>query len=246
MGIAVPKTPGALDERAQAYIAHSRDPRELVALSEAMRLGRGSCAALADDGVVVRLAVPGDYLVGATNAEVAARLLEAVGATLPSNGVIALQDASWADAVGLAPGQPLAYQMCVRTDIERVSLKHTLRIEPLTVNHLAVVCDHYKNLPEDCIARHLADGWVYGGYDAAGELVGFVGEHDEGSIGMLEVFEEYRRRGYAWELEGFLVNRMLDEGRVPFTQVVVGNEPSFALQRKLGFAVLPRVQCWNW
>lgn len=246
MDILVPEVPGVLDERAQAYIAHSRDPRELVALSEAMRLGRGSCVVLADDGVVVRLAVPGDYLVGATSAEAAARLLGAAGAQLPSNGVIALQDASWADAVGLTPGQPLAYQMCVRTDAERVPLKHTLGIEPLTADHLAVVCRHYKNLPKDFVARHLADGWVYGGYDATGALVGFVGEHDEGAIGMLEVFEGHRRRGYAWELEGFLVNRMLDEGRVPFAQVVVGNEPSFALQRKLGFAVLPRVQCWNW
>ena len=246
MDIATPKTPGALDERAQAYIARAEDPRELAALSEALRLGRASCAGVADDGVVVRVTVSGDYLVGAANAEAAARLLAAVGPAELSGDVIALQDASWAEAVGFEPGQPLLYQLCVRSGTERVPLRGSLCIEPLTTDHLAVVCAHYKNLPEDFIARHLADGWVYGGYDPTGELVGFVGEHDEGAIGMLVVFEEHRRRGYAWELEGFLVNRMLDEGRVPFTQVVVGNEPSLALQRKLGFAVLPRVQCWNW
>lgn len=125
-------------------------------------------------------------------------------------------------------------------------VRRSLRIEPLGSGDLPVVVARYKNLPEDFIARHLADGWVYGGYNEAGELVGFIGEHDEGAIGMLEVFPEHRRRGYAYELEGFLVNRMLACGRVPFTQVVEGNDASFALQRKLGFTVLPRVQCWNW
>ena len=236
----------ACNERALAYIAQSQDPRELIALSESLRLGRSSCLYADDDGVVVRVTTPGDYLVGARDGTAAARLLACVGPTEQTGDVIALQDASWAAAVGFAPDAPLAYQICVYEGSEPIPVRGTLRIAPLTVDDLAVVCDHYKNLPEDFIARHLADGWMYGGYTAANELVGFVGEHDEGAIGMLEVFEAHRRRGYGWELEGFLINQMLKAGRVPFTQVVVGNEPSFALHRKLGFSVLPRVQCWNW
>ena len=41
-----------------------------------------------------------------------------------------------------------------------------------------------------------------------------------------------------------LAARMLAAGRVPQGQVVLGNEPSFALQRSLGMTVLPGVQCW--
>lgn len=237
---------GLLNDRAQAYIETSEDPRELRALSEALRLGRAICLSVEDDGVLVRVRASGDYLVGARDGAAAARILGALEPKALRDSVIALQDGTWADAVGFGPDSPLAYQLCVYEGVEKVPVTGALRIEPLGIASLATVCAHYKNLPEDFVARHLNDGWVYGGYNESGELVGFVGEHDEGAIGMLEVFQEHRRRGYAWELEGFMVNQMLEAGRRPFTQVVVGNEASFALQRKLGFDVLPRVQCWNW
>lgn len=244
--MAADATQNLLNDRAQAYIDATEDPRELRALSEALRLGRANCLRVEADGVLVRVEASGDYLVGAQDGAAAARIVGSLDPEELRSSVIALQDGAWADAVGFEPGSPLPYQLCVYEGTERIPVAGTLSIEPLGIADLATVCAHYKNLPEDFIARHLSDGWVYGGHSEAGELVGFVGEHDEGAIGMLEVFPEHRRRGYAWELEGFLVNRMLEAGRRPFTQVVVGNEASFALQRKLGFSVLPRVQCWNW
>ena len=33
-----------------------------------------------------------------------------------------------------------------------------------------------------------------------GQLAGFVGEHSEGSMGMLEIFPAYRRRGLGYSL----------------------------------------------
>ncbi len=241
-----PSDTAPLRNRALAYIAASSDPRELVALSEALRLGRGEALAALDEGVLVRVRASGDYLVGARDGRSAAVMLEGLSVGEAEGSVVALQDASWADEVGCAPGKPQRYMICVYEGTGPVPVQGTLRIEPLGSGDLPVVVAHYKNLPEDFIARHLADGWVYGGYNEAGELVGFIGEHDEGAIGMLEVFPEHRRHGYAYELEGFLVNRMLEQGRIPYTQVVEGNEASFALQRKLGLTVLPRVQCWNW
>lgn len=235
-----------LRERALAYIESFADPRELIALSEALRLGRAQVVAASDDGVLVRVTESGDYLVGARDGGTAARLLESLTTEDLADSVVALQDAAWAGAVGFEPDGPLRYQICVYEGTDPVPVGGSLCIEPLGASDLPTVVAHYKTLPEDFVARHLADGWLYGGYDADGALVGFVGEHDEGSIGMLEVFSEHRRRGYAFELEGMLVNRMLAAGRRPFCQVVEGNEASFALQRKLGFTVLPRVQCWNW
>ena len=50
---------------------------------------------------------------------------------------------------------------------------------------------------------------------------------------MLEVAEEFRRRGIGEALEKHLINRMLERGWVPFCQVFTDNEASVRLQEKL-------------
>jgi len=59
----------------------------------------------------------------------------------------------------------------------------------------------------------------------------------EGSIGLLEIFPEYRRLGYGTALESFLVNQMLEKGQVPFGLIEVNNKNSIDLQNKLGFKI---------
>ena len=81
---------------------------------------------------------------------------------------------------------------------------------------------------------------------ADGRLAGFAGEHLEGSMGLLHVFPEFRRRGYATELEKAMIARTLQEGYVPFCQIEQGNGASMALQRKLGLTISQRLICWMW
>lgn len=66
-----------------------------------------------------------------------------------------------------------------------------------------------------------------------GEMVGFIGSHLEGSIGLLKVLPEHRRRGYGLEMESYMINQFLEWGYIPFVQVEVGNKQSEALQVKL-------------
>ena len=77
-----------------------------------------------------------------------------------------------------------------------------------------------------------------------GQLAGFVGEYSEGSMGMLEIFPAYRRRGLGYALECFQINRYLSQGRVPFDQVVVGNEKSMSLQKKVGMELSRDTVSW--
>ena len=84
-----------------------------------------------------------------------------------------------------------------------------------------------------------------GGY-LNGELVGYIGVHGEGSMGLLHVFPQYRRRGYAEALYGTLINHQLRKGRLPFAQIVEHNEASLALQRKLGFMLSKERLYWLW
>lgn len=45
-------------------------------------------------------------------------------------------------------------------------------------------------------------------------------------------------------LESFQINRLLDQGRVPFDQVIVGNDRSYRLQQKLGMVLSQDTISW--
>ena len=76
-------------------------------------------------------------------------------------------------------------------------------------------------------------------------MVGFIGRHPEGSMGLLYVFPEYRRRGFAFEIEAKLVNVILEEGRLPYGHIIVDNAASLALQQKLGFVSADGLVHWH-
>jgi len=68
-----------------------------------------------------------------------------------------------------------------------------------------------------------------------GECIGFIGTHSEGTMGMLEILPEFRRRGYGEALEESLVNMYIDQGRIPYCHIFETNEASLSLQRDMGF-----------
>ena len=73
-------------------------------------------------------------------------------------------------------------------------------------------------------------------------LVGFIGLHLEGSIGLLYILEEYKGNGYGTELEMFLVNHLLFKNKIPFGQLETENNHSIFLQKKLGFTFFTEKQ----
>lgn len=75
-------------------------------------------------------------------------------------------------------------------------------------------------------------------------LAGFIGTHEEGGMGMLEVFEPYRHRGIAMALEKFLINRTLEKGHTPYCQVFTDNGASINLQQKLGLRLCRKEIYW--
>nr|WP_304442847.1 GNAT family N-acetyltransferase [uncultured Acetatifactor sp.] len=84
---------------------------------------------------------------------------------------------------------------------------------------------------------------MYGAF-LEGRQVGFVGTHDEGSLGMLFVEEPFRGRGIGASLEAYVVNRMLERGQTPYGHVAVGNAASERLQERLGFYKAEKTFWW--
>ena len=92
----------------------------------------------------------------------------------------------------------------------------------------------YKGFDGDgYLYDRIMDGAVYGAFDIE-RLIGVIGLHEEGSIGMLSVDPEYRRKKLAMALETYIFNLAIEKGQIPYGQVIVGNEASMALQKKLG------------
>lgn len=117
-------------------------------------------------------------------------------------------------------------------------------IQPLDASHIDFVQQHYTNkLEREYILERLQSGAIIGAY-VDGQLAGFAGSHIEGSIGMVEVLPEYRRRGIAEVLEARIANQMLTLGYVPYAQIVVSNQPSLALQQKLNFTISEHKLWW--
>lgn len=119
-------------------------------------------------------------------------------------------------------------------------------IRPLTAAYAGTVRERYSH-PEYLAPGELegliAEGLVLGGFER-GRLVGFVGEHPEGAMGMLEVFEEARGQGWGRALTAAKVRQLAVLGRPAWAEVWPDNDASLALMRSMGCEVLPAEGLW--
>lgn len=106
-------------------------------------------------------------------------------------------------------------------------------IRPLGIGALDFLDAHYGHASREYVAARLEDGVMLGAY-VDGRLAAFIGEHIEGSMGMLHVMPDYRRHHLGYALERAAIRRTMLAGHTPFDQVVPENEASHALQDRLG------------
>ena len=103
----------------------------------------------------------------------------------------------------------------------------------------------YTLASEESLLDDFSRGEVFGLF-IDGRLTGFIGFHSEGSMGMLHVFEEGRKKGYGSLLEKYDINRALELGRIPYCHVFESNAASQALQAKLALKKGKRKCWWLW
>ena len=123
------------------------------------------------------------------------------------------------------------------------SLPEGCEIRPLDASYLGFVHAHYHMVDDIAYLRERLEAGMFGVF-VRGEIAGFVGTHEEQTMGLLEILPEYRRLGLAYALEAHLINHLLSIGQTPFCQVAIHNEPSLRLQRKLGLTISDTVVYW--
>lgn len=216
-------------------------PRWCFPMAEGLRRGASHAVDVTDAFVTCRL-LNGDPQIWAREASQVGDIL----AMHPDWGFVNLcgpglgQEAC--RAWGISEERIEPFHLAVYERGTRLPVAGSLDVLALGVEWAPTVREHYSHpefFPLAEIERRCEAGTVLGGFDEAGELVGYIGTHAEGSMGMLEVFEGHRRRGYAVELEGAKANEHLSHGWTPWAQIFVDNQASIELQRKLGLTLTP-------
>lgn len=227
--------------RARAKALLAKAPRRTFPLAECLRRGIGTvicarpgCVALREPG--------GMQVVWATDPELA----RDVACALMRDAVTLCLEPSLADDLGrwlgLPAKEPVHLAIYRKKARPRPDAAHPVR--PLGEAGLSAVrqrMTHPEYQTDAQTLELLRAGDVLGAF-AGDELVGFVGEQTEGSMGMLEVFEDFRRHGWALALESAKICQVLDRGQTPWCEVWPDNVASVRLQRRLGLTVLPATE----
>ncbi len=101
----------------------------------------------------------------------------------------------------------------------------------------------HKDEDEGYLRDRLESGVMLGAFDGD-ILIGFIGVHGEGAMGLLQVHPDYRRRGVGKLLEAHQINHHLAWGETPYGSVLTANTSSLALQRSLGMTA--SVPTFHW
>ena len=120
----------------------------------------------------------------------------------------------------------------------------TCTIVPFPADQIPFILAHYDTVTNPAyFAERIQAGAMFAAY-VEDALAGFIGFHDDGSMGMLEVLPTYRRLHIGTALESHLVNDALRRGWTPYCQIFVGNTASVHLQQRLGLVVSQNVLYW--
>ncbi len=110
---------------------------------------------------------------------------------------------------------------------------------------LPMLLENYHRLDPDEMEKVVERRSIVIGY-LDKDPVGFIGEHLEGSIGLLYIFPRFRRKGYALELEKYYIAETIRKGYIPFGQVDISNSASLSLQKKIGMTKAETPCIWMW
>lgn len=209
---------------------------------ETIRRGRARVIHQGSGGVLLRETSSGAYMLAAGDDETALGMLDTVrdADLLVTHRLSLLPELE--RRFGLKPEPVCRLAAWPRT--EALPEPETpFQIRALALPEAGEAARVYASGGPGYIESRAAAGEMLGAFDGD-RLAGFIGLHDEGSMGLLEVLPEYRGRGLGAALLARLSNILLQKGWAPYSHFFQTNTVSERLHRKLGFAVSAELLCW--
>lgn len=237
-----------LREKAQAYLRRKTDQN--INLLAALHDGIARVV-LAEEKGCLLCTGENIWQIAAADTETALRFYERIPA---DTTMLEVQEVSQVESVA-ARFQPRCIELYYNAWYAEASVAlpdNGAEVRRLTAGDAETLAQYYHlpgpdagDLAETAayLRSRASSGTLYGAY-FDGKLAGFVGTHDEGSIGVLTVLPEFRRRGLGTYLERLAIQKALERGDLPFGQIAEGNEASLALQRSLGMTIAREMVCW--
>ena len=221
----------------------SAKKRIFIHMMETLSRGLGEVLYAEGKNVLIYLPEIGNAMLNAEDEEHLEKMLPLIPKAVSEHSIVTVTD-RWNERVSEIlgyHGSMLCSQACY-TRGEPLPVKHK-DIRQLTVEEVPYVSEHYHLGDEIYVRERIAAGDVFGIY-IEGKLCGFIGCHNDGSMGMLYVEDAYRRQGLAASLEGYLINKQREQGMIPYAHIVNGNEASVQLQERLGLNLSEAVIWW--
>ena len=128
---------------------------------------------------------------------------------------------------------------------EKPSADSRLTVRAADEQDLPMLVKTYHLVSPEELEKLVSRRSILLGYERE-KLIGFIGEHLEGSMGILYIFPEYRHRGFGAALQTHLIARTMEKGFIPFGQVEKDNLESLKLQKKLGMTQSDELTVWMW
>lgn len=208
---------------------------------EPIRRGTAQFLYADTDGVLLREQKSGAYMLSTINKEKSQELLDMISECK----LIVLHQLDMIEDV-VRKYNLKSQLVCVQAvylNQNKPGVTEGIEIKPLELIYKDIILAHYDKLSNNEIENLIESGLLYGGFKD-GVLFGFVGNHLEGSIGLLEVFPRYRSRGYGRALESFIINHMLVKDLVPYAQIEIDNKKSMTLHQNFGFHISEDKLAW--
>jgi len=217
---------------------------DYLGLDCVLKRGSGEIIAQQDDALFIRDTVSGACLLACEDTETGLRMLDQyIGQDC---NLLMVSDY----AVGQAAFQKYGfseklecYQVAYYGD--KPSADHRISVRTAEEKDLPMLIKNYQLLSPEELREVVRRKSVLLGYNQD-QLVGFIGEHLEGSMGILYIFPAFRHRGFGTALQTHLIAKTMEKGYIPFGQVEKDNHASLSLQKKLGMTQSEHLIVWMW
>ncbi len=114
---------------------------------------------------------------------------------------------------------------------------------PLTISNTNIVNDFWPYKSEyslDYVKTRIKDGESVG-YFIGDKLISWIITQDDGAMGFFHTLKSYRRKGYGEKITKYLINKLIENKKIPFVYVIIKNKNSLSLTQKLNFKIIGKV-----
>ena len=217
---------------------------DCLGLDRVLKRGTGEILFESSGALFIHDSVSGAFMLACEDTEAGMALLDRNGAE--SFDLLMVSDHALGKAAferyGFS-GKLECYQVAYYGEKPETNTELTVRTARM--DDLTILTENYDLLSPEELEMLIKRQSILMGYHD-GELVGFIGEHLEGSMGILYVFPEFRRRGFGAALQTHMIAKTMENGYIPFGQVEKDNAASLKMQEKIGMTRSDKLIVWMW